>query len=129
MAGKERNNVKRFWKECAVILAVLLVLPWLVFGAAGPESGLLVSVMLLLAANPVFFAFLGMHMGSRAGQGLFAAACVVLAAGVVFFAGVRWTLDMAVGFALRYTAAYLAIGYGAMALTVLAAKRREKKRR
>lgn len=118
--------MKKFWEELegmgAMLIAacaVLVMLPGALVAVAGYEAGMLVSVMLLLAVNPFFFIFLGMF-GAK--KGIRAAAKGIIFSGAAFAFGAMAALRMGGEFIGRYMAAYMAIGFAAMGVTLLRKK-------
>ena len=79
----------------------------------------MISLLLLFAVDPMFFALAGMHAGKKAedGQQLLGFIRPLILSGGAFLFGVSLVLEMSMDFALKYMAVYLVIGFAAMGLT------------
>lgn len=111
----------------AMILAafiVLVMLPAIIVGVTGHDAGLLVSILLLFAVDPAFFAFLGMYAGK---QDFDAGSRGIVLAGGAFALGAALALKMSGDFVMRYMGAYLVIAFIAMGLTALGQWKKKQK--
>ena len=105
-------------------IIVLVMLPALIVGVAGHHAGLLISLLLLFAVDPVFFVLLGIHAGKWSFNS--GSKAIVLCGGA-FLLGVG-ILGMDSDAALRYMAVYLVIAFVAMGLTALKERQKSQQR-
>ena len=112
--------MKRYGIPTAVLLAVMLGLPWLAVTCMKGDAGMAACFALFFAVDPLLAVGMGVLAGLRREWGWPAAtaAAFVLGAWLVFEMG-----EMAF---LLYAGVYLAIGMVVMALTALIRKRLAK---
>lgn len=101
---------------CAVISAiVMLLLPWCAVVFVPSDGGMLVSLLLLFAVNPISAVCIGIISGSK--PRLLWPQPLLLSA--LFAVGAWKSLGITISDILPYAAVYLAVGYLALLLTVL----------
>ena len=109
-------------------IVVMALLPGIIVGVAGSDSGLLISIFLLFVVDPMFFVLSGAYLGKKAEtpeEVSFAIRPLVLSGGAFLF-GAALLLKMGFDFAVRYMTAYLLIGLVAAGVAALS-KRKKKK--
>ena len=99
----------------AISVIVMLLLPWCAVAFVPSDGGMLVSLLLLFAVNPISAVCIGIISGSK--PRLLWPQPLLLSA--LFAVGAWKSLGITISDILPYAAVYLAVGYLALLLTVL----------
>ena len=105
-------------------LVVLLALPVILARIVDPSAGMMVSIFLLLIADPCFFAYLGLY---GANNGTDAGVKSVVISAVLFAVGALVGLQMSMDFVVKYAGAYTVLALSAMG-TIRIAKGKKGRR-
>ena len=107
---------------CAVIsVIVMLLLPWCAVAFVPSDGGMLVSLLLLFAVNPISAVCIGIISGSNP-RSLWLHPLLLSA---LFAVGAWKSLGFTISDILPYSAVYLAIGYVSLLLTVLLRRKKD----
>ena len=107
---------------CSVIsVIVMLLLPWCAVTFVPSDGGMLVSLLLLFAVNPISAVCIGIISGSNP-RSLWLHPLLLSA---LFTVGAWKSLGITVPDRLSYAAVYLAVGYLALLLTILLRRKKD----
>lgn len=109
---------KPFFRWLAVLAVVMLTLPWLAVNIVPGDAGMAACFVLFYAVNPLCC----VGVGWFAGKDVRSRWSLPALAAALFLAGVWMLFDAGEPAFFRYATAYLALGIGAMLLSLLAAR-------
>lgn len=112
---------KSLIRSLIAIAIVMVVLPVAILFTPA-DTGMTLCMILFLAINPVFFLGLGIYAGEQVQEIWFVP---LIAAGIYLV--LSWLMFGLVAAFLLYAAFYLVLGYGAMGIRWLIAKKTEKR--